>query len=70
VVRASAAQLDPYSEARERRRGMAELKQATICLLCGGTGLLLDHVGESHRCERCAGTGIIWLRIVVEEIAA
>jgi DnaJ-class molecular chaperone len=49
---------------------MAELKQATICLLCGGTGLLLDHVGESHRCERCAGTGIIWLRIVVEEIAA
>lgn len=38
-------------------------QQATICMLCQGRGVMLSATYDEVPCERCKGTGIVWLRV-------
>jgi len=32
-------------------------------MLCQGRGIMIGRTGAEYPCERCNGTGIVWLRV-------
>jgi DnaJ-class molecular chaperone len=42
--------------------------QAMICMLCNGVGVLLRRDDTEIQCEQCKGTGLVWLRVVPEDL--